>query len=87
LPSIRGIPGPYRFFFYSFDCVEPMHIHVELDEATCKFWLRPLTLAANNGFSPRDLNRIRSIIQDHLEVMQDHLEVMTHAWNQHCGST
>jgi hypothetical protein len=45
LPSIRGIPGPYGFFFYSFECVKPMHVHVERDEATCKFWLRPLTLA------------------------------------------
>ena len=43
MPSIRGIPGPYRFFFYSFDCAEPMHVHVERDEATCKFWLQPLT--------------------------------------------
>ena len=45
MPSIRGILGPYRFFFYSFDCVEPMHVHVERDEATCKFWLQPLSLA------------------------------------------
>lgn len=79
LPSIRGIPGPYRFFFYSFDCQEPMHVHVERDDASCKFWLQPLTLAANTGFSPRELNRIRRIIHEHLEIM-------THAWNQHCGS-
>jgi len=37
LPSIRDIPGPYRFFFYSFDCQEPMHVHVERDDANCKF--------------------------------------------------
>ena len=28
MPTIRGIPGPYRFFFYSFDCNEPKHVHV-----------------------------------------------------------
>ncbi len=50
LPSIRGIPGPYRFFFDSFDCQEPLHVHVERGDATCKFWLQPLTLAANTGF-------------------------------------
>jgi len=32
-----------------------MHIHIERDEASCKFWLRPLTLAANHGFSPLTL--------------------------------
>ena len=78
MPSIRGILSPYRFFFYSFDCVEPMHVHVERDEATCKFWLQPLSLAANTGFRPRELNRIRGLIQEHLEVMI--------AWNQHRGS-
>ena len=80
MPTIRGIPGPYRLFFYSFDCVEPQHVHVERDDATCKFWLQPLSLAANTGFRPNELNRIRSIIHEHLEIM-------THAWNQHCGST
>jgi hypothetical protein len=80
LPSIPGIPGPYRFFFYSFDCAEPMHVHVERDEATCKFWLWPLSLAGNAGFSPREINRIRSVIQEYLEVMTD-------AWNKHCGSS
>jgi len=79
LPSIRGISGPYRFFFYSFDCAEPMHVHVERDDATCKFWLRPLALASNTGFSPRELSRIRSIIREHLETI-------THAWDEHCGS-
>jgi hypothetical protein len=29
MPSVKGIPGPYRFFFYSFDCLEPEHIHVK----------------------------------------------------------
>jgi hypothetical protein len=33
--------GPYRFFFYSADGAEPPHIHVERDDNTAKFWLRP----------------------------------------------
>ena len=28
MPTVRNIPGPYRFFFYSFDCHEPPHVHV-----------------------------------------------------------
>jgi hypothetical protein len=23
MPTVKGISGPYRFFFYSFDCNEP----------------------------------------------------------------
>ena len=39
MPRIKGIAGPYRFFFTSFDCNEPPHVHVERESSTCKFWL------------------------------------------------
>ena len=78
MPSISNIPGPYRFFFYSFDCNEPMHIHVERDDASCKFWLEPLALASNRGFAPRELNQLRRIVAANLKVMID-------AWNKHCS--
>ena len=61
MPSIPDIPGPYRFFFYSFDCGEPMHVHVERDRDSCKFWLEPLALAANRGFSAKELNQVRRL--------------------------
>jgi hypothetical protein len=67
MPSVRGVPGPYRFFFYSFDCNEPKYVHVRRERMMCKFWLEPVALAANDGFSPVELNRIRVIIARHLE--------------------
>jgi len=45
VPRIPGIPGPYWFFFYSFDCNEPMHVHVRRDRQHAKFWLAPVALA------------------------------------------
>jgi len=33
---VKGIPGPYRFFFYSFDCNEPEHVHVRQENKVCK---------------------------------------------------
>ena len=78
MPTIPGIDGPYRLFFYSFDCREPRHVHVERDDSTCKFWLEPVALARNYGFAPRELNRIRKLIQTHHSEIQD-------AWRQHCG--
>ena len=67
MPTIKDISGPFRFFFYSLDCAEPIHVHVERDRASCKFWLEPVTLAANHGFSPVELSRIRPIILDRHE--------------------
>ena len=77
-PRVRDIPGPYRFFFYSFDCNEPMHVHVRRDTNTCKFWLEPVELAANHGFSPRELNDIRRRVVTHHPGLVE-------AWHEHCG--
>lgn len=79
MPTIDGIPGPFRFFFYSFDCNEPMHVHVRRDRATCKFWLEPVALAANHGFAAHELSRIRSIILENRARIVE-------AWHEHCGS-
>ncbi len=78
LPTVPGITGPYRFFFYSFDCNEPMHIHVPRDRAVCKFWLDPVVPAYNSGFSAHELNRIREKVVDNLDAIRE-------AWNEHCG--
>ena len=78
MPRVSGIPGPYRFFFTSFDCNEPPHIHVERERSTCKFWLDPLMLARNHGFAAHELTRIRQIIRQHHEQIME-------AWYDHCG--
>lgn len=78
MPRILGIPGPYRFYFYSFDCDEPMHVHVRRDRQHCKFWLASLTLAWNHGLSPRALTEIRDLIVEHRPFIIE-------AWHEHCG--
>jgi len=78
MPTVKNIPGPYRFFFYSFDCNEPMHVHVRREKMVCKFWLDPIALSKNRRFSPRELNRIRRIIYDNLDTIIE-------AWYEHCG--
>lgn len=78
MPTVKNVPGPYRFFFYSFDCNEPLHVHAQRDRDTCKFWLDPVALASNHGFSPRQLSRIRSIILEHRQSIVE-------AWHEHCG--
>jgi hypothetical protein len=78
MPTVKNIPGPYRFFFYSFDCNEPMHVHVQRERMTCKFWLEPIALSKNCRFSPQELNRIR-------EMIYDNLDKIIEAWYEHCG--
>ena len=79
-PHIRGIPGPYRFFFYSFDCNELEHVHARRDRATCKFWLDSVSLANNYGMAARDLAAIRRIIFEHRILILE-------AWREHCGKS
>jgi hypothetical protein len=52
MPRIKGIPGPYRVFFTSFDCNEPAHVHVERDDKTCKFWLDPSSWLETTASTP-----------------------------------
>ena len=78
MPRVRDSPGPYRFFFYSFDCREPKHVHVRREWMVCKFWLAQVALAANHGFSARELRVIRSYIEEYLGRLVE-------AWNEHCG--
>ncbi len=78
MPTVRNIPGPYRFFFYSFDCNEQVHVHVQREKKVCKFWLYPVVLAKNQGFAPKELNRIR-------EMILMNRDKITEAWDEHCG--
>jgi Domain of unknown function (DUF4160) len=79
MPTVKGIPGPYRFFFYSFDCNEPLHVHVQRERMICKFWIQPIALARNQGFSARELNTIRETIRRNRDRIME-------AWYEHCGA-
>lgn len=70
--------GPYRFFFYSGDRNEPVHVHVERDDSTAKFWLEPIRLASSGGFSRSELNQIYNL----LEV---HHALLVRTWNDFFG--
>jgi hypothetical protein len=54
--------GPYRFYFWSNDSGEPPHVHVDRDDQSVKFWLDPVQLAKNLGFSEHEVNNIQSIV-------------------------
>ena len=77
MPSVLKT-GPYRFYFYSHEPHEPAHIHVDRDDLSAKFWLTPVALARNLGFSAVELRRLQSIVE---ERQGEFLE----AWHGHFG--
>lgn len=57
--------GPYRVYFVSHDLKEPPHVHVDRDDPSAKFWLAPVTLARNLGFSAVELRRVERLVVEH----------------------
>ena len=61
MPTILIING-YRFFFYSNENNEPIHIHIEKADATGKVWLEPIEVEYFIGFSAREQREIMKFI-------------------------
>lgn len=61
MPTVHR-EGPYRFFFYSADRHEPVHVHVERDADRAKFWLDPVRLARSGGFSAAELREVERLV-------------------------
>ncbi|MCX6001108.1 MAG: DUF4160 domain-containing protein [Chloroflexi bacterium] len=61
MPTVSRIKG-FRFFFFSNEAKEPVHIHVESDNKYAKFWLEPVQLAKSVGYTAKELSEIRKLI-------------------------
>ena len=68
MPTVLRVDG-FRFFFFSNEGNEPPHIHVQRAENYAKFWLQPLQLAANSGYTGREITGIRELIEQHHQVL------------------
>ncbi len=79
MPTVLRLEA-YRFYFYSHEPNEPPHIHVDRDRQSAKFWLEPVALAKNIGFSAKELKRLQTIVVENQTLF---LEV----WNEYFGSS
>ena len=61
--------GPYRLFFYSGDRDEPPHVHVERENKTAKFWLRPVRLQDSGRFSRVELKKLQALVEENAETL------------------
>lgn len=82
MPTVLKI-GSIIFFFTSYDCYEPIHIHVVDGRKECKYWLREeglVVLADNSGFSKIELLKLRKIVLENFELIKK-------TWYEHCKNT
>ncbi|MFQ5492093.1 MAG: DUF4160 domain-containing protein [Phycisphaerae bacterium] len=77
MPTIMR-SGPYRIYFYSHEPNEPPHVHVDRDDLSTKFWLEPVALARNLGYSAKELRTIERIVTEHRDELLE-------AWHEHFG--
>jgi len=70
MPTIARIRG-YRFFFFSLDRTERIHVHVDKAEAYAKYWLRPVTLARSRAFRSNELTEIQHIIEENADAFEE----------------
>jgi hypothetical protein len=77
MPTVLRIRG-YRIYFYSHEPNEPPHVHIDREQMSAKFWLEPVVLARNRGFSSRELRQIEEIVeQNWSKFLED--------WNEYFG--
>jgi hypothetical protein len=54
-------------------------VHVDQDNQSATFWLDPVSLARNPGFSAQELNKIQRLVQENeVELVE--------AWNEYHGT-
>jgi hypothetical protein len=70
VPTIARI-GPYRFFFFANEGLEPPHVHVQRDRCLAKFWLRPVALTSASGFAGRELGRLHGLVEEHRDQFEE----------------
>jgi hypothetical protein len=71
--------GPYRVYFFSHEPNEPPHVHVDRDDSSAKFWLVPVELVRNLGFSRREIAELERPIMQNQPLLLE-------AWNEYFGT-
>ncbi len=76
MPTLLLIYG-FRFFFYSNENNEPIHVHVTKSDANAKIWLEPnIKVAYIHGFNKGEETKI-------LEIVQENYEAFKNKWNEY----
>lgn len=77
MPTVLRIKG-YRIGFFSADADEPPHVHASRGGNQAKFWLEPVQLARNAGFS-------RTELAEAFDLVRAHQQELLKAWHEYFG--
>jgi hypothetical protein len=77
VPTVLRV-GAFRFYFYSHEPNEPLHVHVDRAEATIKIWLEPVEVAKSRGFRAHEIGGIVAMVEEHRMQLLE-------AWHEHFG--
>jgi hypothetical protein len=78
MPTLLRVKG-YRFFFFSLDWQEPMHVHVEQAERYAKFWLEPVLLARSHGFRSHEISELQKTVEKNKKLFRE-------KWHEYFGN-
>jgi hypothetical protein len=81
MPTILYVQG-WRFYFYSNEGNEPMHVHAVKGDAECKYWLRPDAFDIVEDFEYNFTSRLRREVR---QIVFEHFDQIVAAWWEHFG--
>jgi len=78
MPTILFVKG-WRFFFYSNEKNEPIHIHCQKAEKECKYWLDKSNFALQEAYSYNMNNKDK---RDVKKIIFEYFEFIEQEWNR-----
>ena len=82
MPTILLVMG-WRFFFYSNEGTEPMHVHARKGETQCKYWVKSDIYEVEEVWSHNMTPRLRREVR---KIIFDHFEYIVGEWNKSFGA-
>ena len=82
MPTVLYILG-WRFFFYSNEGNEPIHIHAEKGDMECKYWINKEEVEITEAFS---YNLSTSAKIEVKKIIYNNFDLIVDAWNNHFNS-
>lgn len=76
MPTILYIDG-WRFFFYSNERNEPIHIHVQKGDKECKYWLDSKNFEVNEAYTYQMNNKDKRIVKKYIF---EYFELIEEEW-------
>jgi hypothetical protein len=78
MPTILLIDG-WKFFFYSNEGNEPIHIHCQNADKECKFWLDCENFNIAEAFSFNMNNKDKRVVK---KIIFEYFELIEREWNK-----